>query len=249
VANYYPGGPDPYLHYGLSRADQSYDIPSAPGSASSGPNNPPNSNGDKMRFAGDILSFLKSPRGRLGGALLAGVPVAIGAMEQLGADPTNPGGNLSGGLGAAGGGALGMMAGGAIGQALIPIPGLGGAIGAGIGGALGTGLGGSAGRNAFDAVSGIFNDPVTKEIDANRRRYESMADAQTQAGWKALPLQQAAMRAQSENNQREAQLAADLQARQLYAQALFQGAQGVPGAYRDPNFTSMLGAIAGRGLG
>lgn len=206
---------------------------------------------DQHRFAGRFLDYLGTPSGKIGGTLLAGIPIAIGAIGQLNADPTNPGGNLTGAAGAVGGGVLGTLAGGAIGGALIPGAGapIGAMLGRALGGALGTGLGGDTGRNAFNAVSGLFNDPVTKEIDANRRRFESMADAQTAAGWKALPLQQAAMRAQSEDEQRRAQLAADLQARQLYAQALFQGAMGVPGAYRDPGFTGMLGSIANRGMG
>jgi outer membrane lipoprotein SlyB len=179
------------------------------------------------------------------GFALSGVPIALSAMNELNGDPTNPLANAGGAVGSLGLGAIGGFVGGALGSPFGP---LGTFAGRAIGGFAGSALGGSLGEGAVKGVQALTTDPVGKEIADNRRRAVSALELQNAAAWQQLPVQMAAQRAADNSQARQAAIAADIRARDLYAQAIFGAATNPGRSSMDPNNSAMLSNIFAQGL-
>ena len=168
------------------------------------------------------------------GMWLAGVPVAMEAVNQLNLDPDNPVGNAAGFAGATGGGLGGMALGAKLGFLG------GGPIGAGIGGFLGATLGGNTLRGGANMVNNFLQgSPQDRAIRDTERMFRS----QLGMGFEALPLQQAQSELAYSFQERAAREAQRLQAQQLYQQAALGSAMAPVGRYMDPNFMAALGQI------
>lgn len=198
-------------------------------------------------FTKALAGFMRSPGGRIGGTLLAGVPIALAAAGELSKDPTNPGGNLAGAAGAVGLGAVGAAAGGALGGTLLPV--VGAPIGAALGGWIGSKLGAGGARGGFDFVNGIVNDPDQREIGLNVKRGQAAADVEAYKIDRLLPSLMAQSRAQNAALAEQARIANNSYASNAFSQALF-GAVANPrvGVYQDPSFSSALASIPGSGM-
>lgn len=194
----------------------------------------------------NALNFLRGPRGVIGGTLLAGVPIAMSAIDQLNADPTNPTGNLSGAAGATALGVAGQVGGAALGGVLTRGHPLGALAGGAIGSWLGSSIGGSAGRGAADALSGMSGDPALR---AERARAEMLMEMQEKALREGLPTRLAYDRANNLSLREQAAIVADADARRAYSQALYAAAMGRPGNYADPGFMPSLASVANRSFG
>lgn len=194
--------------------------------------------GGFLRAAG---SFLRGP----GGYALAGVPIAVDALGQLGQNPVDPAGNVAASAGSIGGG----LGGGALGAILgAPLGPAGKLIGFGVGSMLGSQGGGELARNASTAVQGYFNDPIAKGIRDTERMYESQTGMMADRARQMMPVEEAMMRLNYEDQARRAALASRLQGQAAYQQSLLQGAMAPVGAYQDPNYMAMLGNISMQGL-
>lgn len=192
------------------------------------------------------LNFLRGPRGVVGGTLLAGIPIAMSAIDQLNADPTNPMGNLAGATGATAGGVGGQLGGAALGGFLTAGNPLGMLAGGAIGSWLGSSAGGSAGRGVADAISGMSGDPALR---AEKARAEMLIAMQDKALRQGLPTKLAYDRANNASLREQVAIAADADARRAYSQALYAAAMGRPGAYSDPSFSAALASVANRSFG
>jgi phage tail tape-measure protein len=179
------------------------------------------------------------------GFALSGVPIALTAMNELNGDPTNPLANVGGAAGSLGLGAAGNFVGGLLGAPFGP---LGVFAGRAIGGLAGGALGGSLGEGAVRGVQALTADPVGKEIADNRRRAASALELQNAAAWQQLPVQMAAQRAADDSQARQAALAADIRARDLYAQAMFGAATNPGRSYSDPSHAQLISNILSQGL-
>lgn len=176
------------------------------------------------------------------GFVLSGVPIALSAMNELNGDPTNPAANAAGAVASLGGGAIGGFVGGAMGSPFGP---LGILAGRTIGGLAGSALAGPLGEGAVKALT---SDPVAKEIANNERRAASALRLQELAAWPQLSIQMAAQRAADDSQARQATIAADLNARNAYMQALFGAATAPTRSYSDPNSAQMISNILSQGL-
>lgn len=126
-----------------------------------------------MRFALDprVVASLKGLT-RAGGIALAGAPIVLGAVGELGNTEDNAttnlaaaGGNAAGGIGG------GLLAAGALtalsGGTLAPLAPLAFGLGAWGGGD----IGGKIARFGANAIQGISNDPLDKEIREGNKRH------------------------------------------------------------------------------
>lgn len=179
------------------------------------------------------------------GFVLSGVPIALSAMNELNGDPTNPAANAAGAVASLGGGAIGGFVGGAMGSPFGP---LGILAGRTIGGLAGSALAGPLGEGAVKGFQALTSDPVAKEIANNERRAASALRLQELAAWPQLSIQMAAQRAADDSQARQATIAADLNARNAYMQALFGAAMAPTRSYSDPNSAQMISNILSQGL-
>lgn len=211
-----------------------------------GPTGPRPAGGPGFRQA--IGNFMSSPGARVGGIALAGLPIAIDAIGQLSQDPNDPISNVSGAAGSVGGGIGGGLLGaklGALGGPLAPftVP-----LGFAAGSLLGSQGGGGLARNASSAIQGFFNDPVAQGIRDNERLYRSQTELELERARASMPMNQAMLQMQYEDEARRAQLASQLAAQSRYQQGLFGAAAAPVGAYADPGFTAMLSNIGTQAL-
>lgn len=136
---------------------------------------------------------------------LAGVPIALGAIQELYSSPDSPMAGVAGAAGEIGGGIGGGLGGAAfaskIDRRLAPV-------GFALGGMLGGGLGSGAASGLARAAEGFYSDPLRKQLE-NQRRTAEMLREQSIA---SMPLQRAQSLVQLENLQG-----------QLMAQAAAQG--------------------------
>lgn len=140
------------------------------------------------RFAGNIGKFLKGP----GGYALAGIPIAMTAIDELG----RPDGDLQQNLGGAAGSVVGGVGGGLLGTAgAMALGATTGGLGAPIGFALGSMLGTSLGSSAGRSIGGLFSESeLDKQIKDQRklaRAAYQMAIERTAAMDPTVQLQQA----------------------------------------------------------
>ncbi len=193
-------------------------------------------------FRDRMTAMAGNPGLRALGITLAGLPIAFGAVDQLGREADNGAGNLAGGVGSVVGGIGGGLGGALIGGKL------GGPIGALAGGALGSWAGGEllggAARGVTNAVTGIMDDPLAKEIKAAERMARSQIAMQNEAVLSGLPAMRAlaAQRAAAETER--AQLASRMYGQQLYQEAMLGPSRVPAGAYFDPSQGNALAAIA-----
>jgi len=180
------------------------------------------------------------------GFALSGVPIALSAMNELNGDPTNPLANAGGAVGSLGLGAAGALAGGVLGA---PFGGpIGSFIGRTIGGLAGSALGGSLGAGAVKGIQSLTSDPVGNEIGANERRVASAMKTQNMAAWQQLPVQMAYQRAEDASDARRAAIAADLNSRNAYMQALLGAAMNPSRSYTDPAAAQLMASALSSGI-
>jgi len=133
--------------------------------------------------------------------VLAGLPIAFGAMQELQSSVDDPVAGIGGAFGQLAGGIPGGMAGAGIAARfdgrLAPV-------GFALGSLFGGQLGGGVGRGIGSAVSGEYNDPANRQIRAAQKAAQ-MARNEAIA---SLPLQRA-----------QGLIEAEMRARDLYAQA------------------------------
>lgn len=141
---------------------------SAPGAA---PAAAPTVDGMRMALSPEFMKGLKGLT-RVGGITLAGAPIVLGAVGELGNTEDNAmtnlaaaGGNAAGGIGG------GLLAAGALtalsGGTLAPLAPLAFGLGAWGGGD----IGGKIARFGANAIQGISNDPLDKEIREGNKRF------------------------------------------------------------------------------
>lgn len=197
-------------------------------------------------FRSALGAFAQNRAALLGGGLLAGLPLAMVAVEQLGREPGNTQVNLAG----SGGAVLGGGIGGALGGIAGSRGGRWGAL-AGTGlGALGGGwAGGELGRGLGTAVRGIAQGDATAQmIRQNERLARSQIAMQNEALLASMPGLEAQMALQQQQEQIAVDRAVRAQRQMLYQQAMLGPSAVTPGAYMDPNFSQSLAALAAGGL-
>lgn len=178
-----------------------------------------------VRKAGDAIanlittkdaSGLRSPRwGRLAG--VGTLAAVLGAASEMADANESAGRNLTQAVGSGGGSLAGGGIGAAIGQALIPIPG----VGALVGGTIGSVLGGSAGHGLASALADVVEGSPE---DRALRLAQKQADAQLAMDLKRaqtmLPVQNMASELALQNDRQRAEIAAQLQSKQMMQQTL-----------------------------
>lgn len=182
---------------------------------------------DLWRKAGDQLLGLVgkpnasggwSPRyGRLAG--LGTLMALVSAASELN-DPTESAGrNLAQAVGTGGGSLAGGALGGAAAGAMLsgPLAPVGALVGAGLGAA----LGGTAGRGLMDALAGVVEGSPEEQA---LRLAQKQADAQLAMDVKRvqtmLPVQNMAAEMALQNDRKRAEIAAQLQSKQMMQQTL-----------------------------
>lgn len=159
-----------------------------------------------------------SPRyGRLAG--LGTLMALVSAASELN-DPTESAGrNLAQAVGTGGGSLAGGALGGAAAGAMLsgPLAPVGALVGAGLGAA----LGGTAGRGLMDALAGVVEGSPEEQA---LRLAQKQADAQLAMDLKRaqtmLPVQNMASELALQNDRQRAEIAAQLQSRQMMQQTL-----------------------------
>jgi hypothetical protein len=193
-------------------------------------------------FRAGLSGFANNPGLRALGIGLTGLPIALGAVDQLGREPDNPAGNLAGAAGSVGGGIGGLLGGAKIGGLM------GGPYGAMIGGALGAFGGGEllggAARGVTNAVTGLMNDPLSRQIRDAERLARSQVGMQNEALLASLPAMQALAAQQRQQEAEQADLALRTQLRSLYQQGML-GPSNVPvNGYSTPGYGNALAQVA-----
>lgn len=187
-------------------------------------------------FKNALSAIAKGP-GLRTTAVLAGIPIALDAIGQLGQEDSLPA-NVGGAVGSAGGGIGGAILGGALGSPLGP---WGIAAGAALGGTLGSQGLGAAGRQTagwvYDKMQGTPEDRATRQAIKNN---EAMFASQLGMATQALPVQRAQMQLAADIERQRLNDAAYLMARNAYSQALLGSAAPPVGAYADPQFSAAL---------
>jgi hypothetical protein len=198
-----------------------------------------------LGFRSALGAFAQNRAALLGGALLAGVPLAMTAVEQLGREPGNTAVNMSGTGGALAGGGAGAALGGLVGMR----GGRWGMLaGAGLGGLAGGWAGGELGRGIGAGVQGITRGDATAQmIRQNERLARSQIGMQNEAALASIPVQEAMMALQQQQEQIATDRAIRAQRQMLYQQTMLGPSGVAPGAYMDPAFTQSLAALAAGG--
>jgi len=199
-------------------------------------------------FRAGLKGLMSNPAMRAGGWVLAGLPIALGAIDELGAEPDNPIGNLAGAGGSLAGGIGGGIGGGLIGAKIGAMGGLAAPVtvplGFAVGSLLGGNLGGGASRGVANAVTGIMNDPLSRQIRDAERLARSQIGMQNEAILASMPAMQALAAQQQSVEAERADLAARMHARTLYQQSML-GPSGVPvNAYANPSYGNALAQVA-----
>lgn len=156
--------------------------------------------------------------------VLAGLPIAFGAMQELYNSVDNP----LAGIGGAGGQVIGGIPGGLAGagiasridRRLAPV-------GFALGSMLGGQLGGGAGRGIVSAITGEYNDPANQQIRAAQKTAQMMREEAIAS----LPLQRAQGLIEAEMSARNLQAQASVAQQAIAAQALYSAAMGNYGGY------------------
>jgi hypothetical protein len=106
-------------------------------------------------------------------------------------------------------------------------------------------------QHSLGAVKGIqslTSDPVGDEIRANERRVASAMKTQNMAAWQQLPVQMAYQRAEDASDAQRAAIAADLNSRNAYMQALFGAAMNPGRSYTDPAAAQLMASALSSGI-
>jgi hypothetical protein len=154
-------------------------------------------------FRDRMTAMAGNPGLRALGITLAGLPIAFGAVDQLGRETDNGTGNLAGG----------------------------------------------AARGVTNAVTGIMDDPLAREIKAAERMARSQIAMQNEAVLSGLPAMRALAAEQQRVETERAQLASRMYGQQLYQEAMLGPSRVPAGAYFDPNQGAALAAIASGAFG
>jgi len=193
-------------------------------------------------FRAGLSGLANNPGLRALGIGLTGLPIALGAVDQLGRDPGNSAGNLAGAAGSVGGGIGGLLGGAKVGGMI------GGPYGAMIGGALGAFGGGEllggAARGVTNAVTGLMNDPLDREIRAAERLARSQVGMQNEALLASLPAMQALAAQQQQQQAEQADLALRTQLRSLYQQGMLGPSNAPVNGYATPGYGNAMAQIA-----
>lgn len=182
---------------------------------------------DGGRKAGDAVYGLIAKKGSEGWAnatprwgRIAGLgtlAAVIGAAQELNDPNESAGRNIAQAVGSGGGGIAGGTAGALIGQALIPLPG----VGALVGGAIGSALGGTAGRGLMDAIAGVVEgSPEDRALRLAKKQAEAQLAMEVQRAQTLMPIQNMAAEMALQNDRKRAEVASELQARQIQQQTL-----------------------------
>jgi len=203
-------------------------------------------------FLSGLKGLASNPAMRAGGWALAGLPIAFDAVNQLGAEPDNPIGNLAGAGGSVGGGLLGGAAGLGLGAKLATAGAVAGGpfapilapLGFAVGSALGGGLGSGVARTGANAIQGIMNDPLSRQIRDAERMARSQYGMQNEAVLAGIPAMQALAAQQQSVEAERAELASRMYARQLYQQGMLGPSMVPANAYANPSYGNALAQIA-----
>lgn len=198
-------------------------------------------------FRDRMTAMAGNPGLRALGITLAGLPIALTAVDQVNRDSESGMANLAGGAGSVAGGIGGMLAGAKVGGLI------GGPPGALIGGALGSWGGGellgNAARGVTNAVTGIMDSPLDKRIREAEKMLRSENAMRTKEVLAGLPAMRALAAEQLRADAERAQLASQMYGQRLYQEAML-GPSSVPaGAYFDPNYGNALASIASGAFG
>lgn len=190
-----------------------------------------------------MTAMARNPGLRALGITLAGLPIALTAVDQVNRDSESGMANLAGGAGSVVGGIGGLLTGAKVGGLIGGPPGalIGGALGSWGGGEI---LGGAA-RGVTNAVTGIMDSPLDKQI----RDAEKMARSQNKQLLASLPAMRALAAEHLRAETERAQLASQMYGQQLYQEAMLGPSRVPAGAYLDPNYGNALASIASGAFG
>lgn len=201
-----------------------------------------------LGFRSRLAALARSPVFQVGGYALAGLPIALGAADQLNQDPGNTLANVAGAGGyAAGGFGGGALAGAISGARFGP---KGALIGFGLGSLAGAPAVSGLARGAVNLVQGSPEDRAfRKEVQRAEQMARSQIAMENERTLAQMPAMQALAAFQQQQQQVEMDRMLRAQGLSLYQQSMLGPSQVQPGAYSDPNFSSALAAIASRALG
>jgi len=201
-----------------------------------------------LGFRSRLAALARNPVFQAGGYALAGLPIALGAAEQLNQDPGNTLANVAGAGGYAAGGIGGGALAGAISGARFGPKGA--LIGFGLGSLAGAPVLSGLTRGAASLVQGSPEDRAfRKEVQRAEQMARSQIAIENERILAQMPAMQAVNTLQRQQQQAEMDMLVNAQMRSLYQQGMLGPSQALPGAYSDPNFSGALASIAAAGLG
>lgn len=153
--------------------------------------------------------------GRLAG--LGTLAAVLGAASEMADTNESAGRNLTQAVGSGGGSLAGGGLGAVIGQALIPVPGLGAIVGGTIGSVLGGGAGHGLASALADAVEG---SPEDRALRLAQKQADAQLAMDVKRAQTMLPIQNMASEMSLQSDRKRAEMAAQIQAKQMIQQTL-----------------------------